>query len=198
MLLRDKNPRPKVLPLHLRSWQMLLLLVALNTQLHTPDNSSPLIILTDASVCSSSALMCQLLENQEGTEELLVTGVTSKMFSQDLCGKPAIYKEYLALVSAVKNFEHFIRANTLGTIIISDCYPLILGLRSTTTNLNFCGGSMLLSSLPNLKFCHVNGILLRSVDCLSRLFSHGYLKKNKIDKKASMRYPRGCFSMGNS
>ena len=82
ILLREKKEVPKVLPLHVRSWQMCLLLVAINTQLRTPSNEYPIIILSDASICSSSGIMAQLIPDENNEDELIVTGVTSKMFSE--------------------------------------------------------------------------------------------------------------------
>ena len=186
-----------MLPVHLRSWQLLLLVVSLHVQLATPDENLPLALFCDASIISCGAFLVQLVPNSKtGEDELKVVGVQSKIFNPEVSRQAAVIKEYHGLLSAFRSFEYCIRENKVGVVVLSDCLPLVSGLRNQNSSVTFAEGNLLLSSFPNVRFIHTSGILLRNCDILSRLFTHGYLNKEKMNPASKIEIPTKIFQNG--
>ena len=198
LLRRKKEEGPgTVLPLHLRAWQMLMLLVSLHVQLTVPDRDKALVLFCDASIVSSGSFLVQLYPNPETKEDdLRVVGIQSRIFSPEVTKKSAILKEFHALLTSVRAFEYYIRANRVGCLILSDCLPLVAGLRNQNSSITFAEGNLFLSSFPNIKFLHTSGLLLRNTDILSRLFTHGYVSKVKMNTKDREEIPNTLFFQG--
>ena len=111
--------------------------------------------------------------------------------------KSNLYRELLGLLYSITHFEPYIRENTFGSLILSDCSALSYLRQIKNHNTRLENVSNYLSSFDNVSFFHIS----RSSNFLSDSLTHQWsgtqiqienqLQKSELEKASKINTPDG-------
>ena len=129
LLARSKKPF-KFQRCHYHAWEEMLFLIQLNIKQKLVDIDKPLLISSDASFLAVAGNCWQISENKR----LDLVASFSKLFSLADLGKSSCYRELIALIMCLNNFDTMIRSCRKRVCIATDCRSLIFLRRLKSVN----------------------------------------------------------------
>ena len=199
----------KVKACHYREWQLILFAASWVMHLYIPDLSRNLYLTLDSSFSCMGCFLFQYfpekmfstpegvvweeddtgnkpLKNKEGKEVVLsrieCIGLFSKRWGKDDIAKSIVYKECMALMAALLEFDRLIRSCTAKVLCFSDASCLSFLHRLKTTNSRIYSIALIVASYENLSIHFSRGAFLNFVsDIMSRT-----LEKNQIQLEGAI------------
>ena len=178
---------------HFRCLSILRLIMSLNLSQACMDPDKILTLFSDSSLVACHGFSAQFHFDSEDKLQLVPILNSSKVFDRTGLNQPSIHKECYAILNIVKQCEHLIRGNKVGSVAITDCRPLALALKSRSTTQSLAESAIYLSSLPRFRVHHLRGAEIKTSDLCSRLFSFGLAKKRKFDQDKAMLFKSDFF-----
>ena len=203
---------------HVKEWQMMLFVSGLVLHLYIPDLTKNLYISTDSSFSAAGALCFQYfpekiystpegivwdkndkgqneLKNKSGENVVLsrleVVSMYSKRWGKQDIHKSIVYKESIALMCALKEYDLIIRSCTGKVILWTDASCLSFIHRLKSINSRIYSIALIVSSYNNLSIRFSKGGYLNfTSDLLSRILENNDIKFDAaIDPKCLEQIP---------
>ena len=202
----------KVRHSHVREWLLLIFASSWVMNIHIPDLSRSFLLASDSSFSACGSLLFQyfpekpyatpegivwdkedqgkdILKNQEGEEVMMnrleVVGMFTKRWGKDVIGRSIVYKECLALMCTLKEYDLLIRSCSAQVLMWTDCSCLAFLHRLKSVNSRIYNIALILSSYPQLSiYFSKGGYLTFTSDLLSRVLENNDIKfDGAIDPK---------------
>ena len=211
----------KIKRCHVREWSILIFASSLVLDIFIPQLDQNFYISTDSSYSACGSLVFQyfpegkysnpegiewskeddgknIIKNKEGEKVVLsrleVVSMFSKRWAKQDIGKSIVYKESLALLCALKEFEMLIRSCTKSVILFTDAICLSFIHRLKSINSRIYSIALIISSFENLTIRFSKGGFLNfASDLLSRILENNSIKFDAaIDQKYLENIPTQC------
>ena len=185
---------------HVREWILLIFSSSWVMNIYIPDLSENLYCCCDSSFSALGAFLFQyspkkkyttpegivwdnkdegegVIKDKEGEEVVLsrleVVGMYSKRWGKDSVQKSIIYKEILALMWTLKEYDCLLRSCTAKTLIWSDASCLSMLHRMKSINSKIYNIALILSSYPRMSiYFSKGGYMTFTCDLLSRVLEN--------------------------
>ena len=206
---------------HVREWSILIFACSLVMDIYIPQLDQNFYISTDSSYSACGSLVFQYfpggkyanpegiqwdkkddgknaIQNNKGEKVVMsrleVVSMFSKRWAKQDVSKSIVYKESLALLCALKEFELLIRSCTKSVILFTDAICLSFIHRLKSINSRIYSIALIISSFENLTIRFSKGGFLNfASDLLSRVLENNSIKFDAgIDQKYLENIPVQC------